>query len=66
MDLKKIMEIKKIRVGIKKAESAKEELEFKVLERKADIERMEEHILLQDEIIEAKKNELKEMEANNG
>jgi hypothetical protein len=52
MDLKK----KKTLLQISKAETAIMELEFKIMEREADIKRMEDHIELQKKTIK----ELKE------
>jgi len=54
------IEKKKKMLAIKKAEAAKFELELKVDERMEDIKRIEDHIKLQDEIIEKLSNELKE------
>lgn len=46
------LEKKKKEVGIIKAKAAVAELEMKILERHEDIQRMEEHIKKQNEIIE--------------
>jgi len=52
------LENKKKQLMIKRAETAKFELELKIEERKEDIKRIEEHIKLQDEIIEKLTKEL--------
>lgn len=44
---RKEIELKKIR-----AEGAKMELEFKIMEREQDIQRMKDHIKLQEDIIQ--------------
>jgi hypothetical protein len=57
------MSIDKKRKGLelKRVELAKEELEFKVIERQEDIKRLQEHIKVQDDKI----NQLKlEVESN--
>ncbi len=47
----KLIELKKLQLSIAKAEAVKLELDMKIDERKLDIDRMLEHISLQDQII---------------
>lgn len=54
------LETMKVQVAIKKVEAAKAELEMKILERLEDIERMKEHIDIQDEKLKELKQELGE------
>ncbi len=48
----------KKKLDIQKAETAKMELEFKILKLKEEIGRIEEHIKLQDEIINRVREDL--------
>jgi hypothetical protein len=50
-DMKKILELKKAQMRAAKARGAKEELELTILERTIEIERIKEHILLQEKLI---------------
>lgn len=54
---KKQLELKRVKLGL-------EEQKFKILERKADIERIEENMVIQQERINTLEEELKE--DNNG
>lgn len=54
------LEKQKTKLNIKKAETAKLELEYKILERMEDIQRMREHIQLQDQRIDELTKSLKE------
>lgn len=51
---------KEIEVRKKKAEAAISELELKILEREQDIQRIKEHIKLQETILLESENALKE------
>lgn len=51
---------KEIEVRKKKAEAAISELELKILEREQDIQRIKEHIKLQEAILLESENALKE------
>ena len=42
---------KKLLFSITKAKTAKEEIEMKILEKQLEIERLQDHSLLQDEVI---------------
>ena len=53
-----LLEKKKQEVKVKKAEAAIAELECKIQERLEDINRMEEHIKLQKDILNEIENEL--------
>ena len=55
------LEKKKIMLSIQKAMTAKLELEVKIAEREADIERMSDHIELQDKRIDELNEELKNL-----
>ena len=61
VELEKELKIKKLELTIRKAETAKEELDYKMLEKKVEVERMKEHRDLQDEAIKKAKDELKEL-----
>lgn len=50
----------KCKMQIKKAEASIAELEFKIVERLQDIERMKEHIKLQEEIKKEAQKKLEE------
>lgn len=50
------LELKKKELELKKVETAKAELEFKILEKLADIERIKDQILQQDSTIEMLKS----------
>lgn len=52
------LELKKKQLQLMKAETAKTDLECRILEREEDIKRMKEHIKSQDEIINKCKGEL--------
>jgi len=52
------LEKKKIELDIMKAQTAKLELQFKIEKIKEDIQRMNEHIQLQDDRVEELKEEL--------
>ena len=55
------LEIKKLKRDLLRAEAAKAELECKIEERKEEIIRIEEHIILQEEVIKEKKEKLAEL-----
>lgn len=61
IEIKKILELKKLELKISKAKTAKEELEVKIMERKLDISRMEDHLALQDTVILDAKEELRKI-----
>ena len=56
------LERKKIQLNLMKTQTARMELEYKIEERKADIERIEEHIVLQEVREKELKQELKELD----
>lgn len=56
------IELEKIKLNIRKMETAKAESEFKILEKLADIERIKKQIEDQEKAIENKKLELEEMQ----
>ena len=59
------LERKKLELNLMKCQTARMELEYKIEERKADIQRIEDHIALQD-VQEAKlKQELKDIDFKN-
>lgn len=53
------LEIKRIRMQIKKADAAIAELELKIEERKEDIQRMEDNIELQRKVMKDSAEQLK-------
>lgn len=58
MSLKKM----ELELGIKRAEAAKFELMYKIEKNKEEIKRLEDHIILQNKVIDDLTNELKIME----
>jgi len=54
------LEIAKKKVQLLKSKAAREELNYKVMEKLADIERIKEHVLKQEQLIEELELELKE------
>lgn len=52
----------RIKLDIQKAETAKLELQFKIEQRKEDIDRMEKHIELQNNLIEELNQKLEGVE----
>ena len=50
------------KLDLKRAEYALDEMELKILEREADIERIKQNKIVQDEAIEKIKQEIKELE----
>ena len=56
------LEIKKLKLSITKAETAKEDIDMKVLEAEVNVERMNNHKELQDKHIAEIKQELEEKE----
>lgn len=60
-EMEKALELKKLQLSISRAENAKLELDMKIDERIIDIERMKEHLKLQDKVIEDSKNKIKEL-----
>ena len=55
------LEIKKLKRDLLRAQAAKAELECKIEERKEEMKRIEEHILLQEEVIKEKEEKLAEL-----
>lgn len=55
------LEIKKLDLAIKVAETARMELELKIFERELDIKRMRDHIGLQNKRIDDCKAKIKEL-----
>lgn len=60
-DMEKSLELKKLQLVISRAENMKLELDMKIDERILDIERMKEHLALQDRVIDEAKQKLKEL-----
>ncbi len=56
------IELEKKKLERRKVETAKYEMEFKILERMADIERIKENMKRQDERMKTLDQEIKEME----
>jgi len=56
------LEHKKIELNLMKCQTARMELEYKIEERKADIERIKDHIKLQDAQEAKLKQELKDLD----
>jgi hypothetical protein len=56
------LERKKIELNLMKCQTARMELEYKVEERKADIQRIKEHIVLQDAQEAKLKQELEDID----
>lgn len=57
------LELKKLRLSITKAETAKEDIDMKIMEAEVNVERMRNHKKLQDSHIADIKQEIKEKEA---
>jgi len=55
-----VLERKKLELQLKKADTAIAELDYKIEERKEDIKRMEDHILLQKTLEQDIKEKLKD------
>ena len=58
------IEVEKIKLNIRKLETAKAESEFKILEKLADIERVKENIKDQEKAIQKKQEELEQLEGS--
>lgn len=56
------LELERKKLDFKKVETAKMEMEFKILERMADIERIKEQIVLQESALENIKNSILSLE----
>ena len=57
------LEIKRLRMQIKKADAAIAELELKIEERREDIQRMEDNIVLQKKVMIDSRDQLKKVGA---
>jgi len=54
-------DLKKLQVNTKRAETAKDEIDMKLMEKKLDIQRLEEHKTLQDKTIEKLEKDIEEV-----
>jgi len=63
--LEQELEKRRLKLTITKAEAAKEEIEMKIMEHRINIERMEDHLKLQDERIAEAKANLSSIGTNN-
>jgi len=57
-------DLKKLQVNTKRAETAKDEIDMKLMEKKLDIQRLEEHKTLQDKTIEKLEKDIEEVKKN--
>lgn len=60
------LKLSKKQLDLQKLETSKLELEYKILERMADVERIQETINKQNEHIEILKKEIRELKEKNG
>jgi SMC interacting uncharacterized protein involved in chromosome segregation len=60
------LKLSKKQLDLQKLETSKLELEYKILERMADVERIQETINKQNEHIEILKKEIRELKETNG
>jgi uncharacterized protein (DUF3084 family) len=59
---KKELEVLKLKTKIQRAMAAKCEIELTILERKIEIQNQEEHLALQDKVIQEAKSQLESLE----
>jgi hypothetical protein len=62
---KTLYEIKKLEVSIKRAEMNKDDYALKIMEKEADIERLQEEMGRQDDVVAKCKQELEDLKAKN-
>jgi hypothetical protein len=65
MSTKALIEEKKLYLRISKANAAKDELELQIMEREVEIQRIKDHLLLQDKVIAEATKELESFKNQN-
>ena len=65
MSAKSLIEEKRIHLRISKAKAAKDELELQIMEREVEIQRIRDHLVLQDKVIAEANKELESIKNQN-